>query len=199
MARLTFDTESTSKILFVLAIILLISSLFMPFVLVFIIQDYLYLSSEKWFYDTPASAYVLFIIGMLWIPIMMLIHIFIQWKFELRYYKWITILLMTLSIPFFMFGISNYYYLDDKGIHFNDVNTFNTITSYEWADFKNAKEVYTKSNNVTVMDHYEFETKKGEIIDLPSNHKVSSYKFRILEKLEEHGVEITNNLGDLYD
>lgn len=199
MARLTFNTENTSKILFVSALIMLISSLFMPFVLVFIIQDYLYSSSEKWFYDTPASAYVLFIIGMLWIPIMMLIHLFIQWKFELRYYKWITILLMTLSIPFFMFGISNYYYLDDKGIHFNDVNTFNTIKSYEWADFKNAKEVYTKSNNVTIMDHYEFETKKGEIVDLPSNHKVSSYKFRILEKLEEHGVEITNNLSDLYD
>ncbi|WP_423410157.1 hypothetical protein AABM38_09580 [Heyndrickxia sp. MSNUG] len=199
MARLTFNSESTSKILFVSAIIMLISSLFMPFVLVFIIQDYLYLSSEKWFYDTPATAYVLFIIGMLWIPIMMLIHLFIQWKFELRCYKWITILLMTLSIPFFMFGISNYYYLDDKGIHFNDVKTFNTITSYEWADFKNAKEVYTKSNNVTVMDHYEFETKKGEIIDLPSNHKVSSYKLRILEKLEEHGIEITNNLADLYE
>ncbi|MEH7884344.1 hypothetical protein V7654_08455 [Bacillus sp. JJ1609] len=199
MAKLTFSTESTSKILLVSALILLISSLFMPFVLVFFIQDYLYLSSEKWFYDTPASAYVIFIIGMLWIPIMILIHMFSQWKFELRYFKWITLLLMTLSIPFFMFGISNYYYLDDKGIHFNDVKTFNTITSYEWEDIKNAKEVYTKSNNVTVMDHYEFETKKSEIINLASNHKVSSYKFRIYEKLEEHGVVITNNLGDLYE
>lgn len=199
MARLGLNTENTSKILFASAIIMMICSLFMPFVLVFIIQDYLYLSSEKWFYDTPSSAYVLIIIGMLWIPIMMLVHLFIQWKFELRYFKWISLVLMTLSIPFFMYGISNYYYLDDKGIHFNDVKTFNTITSYEWENFIGAKEVYTRSNNVTIMDHYDFETKDGEIISLASNHKISSHKFRILEKLKEHGVEVTNNLADLYE
>jgi uncharacterized protein YxjI len=98
-----------------------------------------------------------------------------------------------------MYGVSNYYYLDDKGIHINDVKTFNIVTSYEWKDFKGAKEVYTKSNNVSVMDHYEFETKDGEIITLPANHKVNSYRQSILAKLEEHGIELTSNLIDFYE
>lgn len=199
MAQTQFNSENKRRIIFVSAVIILLSSLFMPFVLVFIIQDYLYLSSEKWFYDTPASAYTLVIIGMVWISIVLLLHLFIQNKFELRYYKWITIVLLGLSIPFFMFGVSNYYYLDIKGIHINDVKTFNNINSYEWEDFKSAKEVYKKSNNVSVLDHYEFETKEGEVITLPANHKVSSARHGILAKLKDSGIEMTSNLSDLYE
>ncbi|MCM3666187.1 hypothetical protein M3204_17345 [Mesobacillus subterraneus] len=199
MATLNIHTENTARILFVSAIILMFSSFFMPLVLVFFIQDYLYLSNEKWFYVTPPSAYVIFMIGMLWISITLLVHLFIQRKYELKHYKWITILLMSISIPFFMFGISNYYYLDNEGLHFNDEKTFNTIISYDWEDIKEAKEVFIKSNGVTVMDHYRFITKDGDIIDLPYNSKVGNNKSRIVEKLKEHNVPVTNNMGDLYE
>jgi hypothetical protein len=199
MAQTQFNSETKRRVIFVSAVIILLSSLFMPFVLVFIIQDYLYLTSEKWFYDTPASAYTLVIIGMVWISIVLLLHLFIQNKFELHYLKWITILLLSVSIPFFMYGVSNYYYLDDKGIHINYMKTFNTITSYEWEDIKSAMEVYKKSNNVSVLDHYEFETQEGEIITLPANHKVNSARPSIIVKLKESGVEMTSNLADLYE
>jgi len=199
MASLKLDSEKITWVLLVSAIILLISSLFMPLVLVFIIQDYLYLSSSKWFYEAPASAYVVFMIGMQWIAFMIMLHIFIQWKFEIKMFKWITMLLMTLSIPCFMFAISNYYYLDDNGIHFNELETYNTITSYHWSDFKEAREVYTKSNGVTSLDHFELITTDNEVIELPTSSKITGAKHRILEKLNEHGVNVTNNLGDLYE
>ena len=199
MAGLNINTEDSSKILLVSAIILLMSSFFLPLVLVYLIQDFLYLSNTQWFYDTPASAYVIFMIGMIWIPVLMFLHLFIEWKYEFRFLKWVTLSLMSLSIPFFMFGVSNYYYLDGEGLHFNDLETFNTITSYKWEDIEEANEVYTKSNGVTVMDHYRFITKDGEVIDLSYNNKVSSNKFRILEKLKEHDVKVTNNMGDLYE
>lgn len=36
-------------------------------------------------------------------------------------------------------------------------------------------------------------------VNLASDHKVNSHRFRILEKLKEQGIEVTNNLADLYD
>lgn len=95
--------------------------------------------------------------------------------------------------------MSNYYYLDDKGMHFNDHKTFNTIDSYYWNDIKEAKEIFVKSNGVTVLDHLTLITKSGEVVELPYNTKVQNNKFKIMEKLQENNVTLTNNMGDLYD
>lgn len=199
MARLSFNTENSSNIILVTAIILIISSLFMPLVFVYIIQDYLYLSADKWFYDTPSSAYVIFMIGMLWIAVTLFLYLFFTWKFEWKGIKWITLLIMLGCVPFFMFGVSNYYYLDDQGMHFNYYKTFNTVNSYFWEDVKEAKEIFVKSNGVTVVDHLNLVTKAGEVIELPYNSKVQNNKFKIMEKLEENNIPLTNNMGDLYE
>ncbi|WP_079508587.1 hypothetical protein [Mesobacillus jeotgali] len=199
MARISFNTENTSNIILVSAIILIISSLFMPLVFVYFIQDYLYLSKEKWFYVTPPSAYILFMVGMLWISATLLLYLFVQWKFDRKAYKWITSLLMLGSIPFFLFSISNYYYLDDNGMHINDSKSFNEIRSYGWKDIKEAREIYVKDSGVTVFDHYKFTAKNGEVFVLPNNSKVSQNKYRILEKLKEFNIPVTNNLGELYE
>lgn len=200
MPQIGFNSENTSHILLVTAIILIISSLFMPLVFVYFIQDYLYLSADKWFYITPPSAYIIFMIGMLWIAVVLFVHLFFQWKFEWRYFKWITLLLILGSIPFFMFGVSTYYYLDDQGIHFNDEKKFNRIDSYYWEDIKEAQEIFVKNNNgVTVVDHLRLTTSDGEVFELPYNTKVANNKIRIMNKLEEFNVPITNNMGDLYE
>ena len=199
MHNVRFNYEESSKIILVTAIIIMISSLFMPLVFVYFIQDYLYLSADKWFYDTPSSAYIIFMIGMLWLAVSLLLHLFLKWKFDWKGIKWISLLLILGSIPFFMFGVSNYYYLDDKGVHFNDHTTFNSISSYHWQDIKEAKEIFVKSNGVTVLDHLTLVTKSGEVIELPNNPKVQNSKFRIMEKLQENNVPLTNNMGDLYE
>jgi hypothetical protein len=199
MARLSFNSENASQMILVTAIILIISSLFMPLVFVYFIQDYLYLSDDKWFYVAPPSAYVIFMIGMLWIAVTLFLHLLLKWKFDWKVTKWITLFFMTGCIPFFMFGVSNYYYLDDSGMHFNDHKTFNTINSYYWEDIKEAKEIFVKSNGVTVADHLSLLTKAGEVVELPYNTKVQNNKFKILEKLQEYDVPLTNNMGDLYE
>ncbi|WLR57526.1 hypothetical protein LC048_12095 [Mesobacillus subterraneus] len=199
MARLSLNTENSSNVILVTAIILIISSLFMPLVFVYIIQDYLYLSVDKWFYDTPSSAYVIFMIGMLWIAVTLLLYLFFTWKFEWKGIKWISLLVMLGCVPFFMFGVSNYYYLDDQGMHFNDYKTFNTINSYYWEDVKEAKEIFVKNNGVTVVDHLNLVTEAGEVIELPYNSKVQNNRFKIMEKLEENNIPLTNNMGDLYE
>ncbi|RSD28835.1 hypothetical protein [Mesobacillus subterraneus] len=200
MGRLTINTEKTSHIILVSAIILLISSLFMPLVLVYLIQDYLYLSHDKWFYVTPPSAYIIFMMGMVWIAIVLLIHLIIKWKFDFRFSGWITLFLMLGSIPFFMFGVSNYYYMDEEGLHFNEEKSFNAIQSYKWEEIKKAEEIFVKNDNgTTVLDQYRFTTMDGYVIDLPYDSKVQSNKFRILEKLQENKIPLTSNMGDLYE
>ncbi|MBT2636954.1 hypothetical protein [Bacillus sp. ISL-39] len=199
MPRLSFNTENTTNIILVTAIILIISSLFMPLVFVYFIQDYLYLSADKWFYDTPPSAYILFMIGMLWISVTLFLYLFLDWKFDWKGVKWISFLLMLGCIPFFMFGVSNYYYLDDKGMHFNEHTTFNTINSYYWEDMMEAKEIFVKNNGVTVVDHLNLVTKSGEVIELPYNSKVRNNRYKIMEKLQENNITLTNNMGDLYE
>lgn len=199
MSRLSFISENTSYLILVSAIIIIISSLFMPLVFVYFIQDYLYLSADKWFYVTPPSAYILFMIGMLWVAVTLLLHLFLRWKFDWKGLKWVSLLLILGSIPFFLFGVSNYYYLDDEGMHFNDHKTFNTIDSYYWNDIKEANEIFVKSNGVTVLDHLTLITKSGEVVELPYNTKVQNNKFKIMEKLQENNVPLTNNMGDLYE
>ncbi len=199
MARLSFKSENTSNIILVLAIILIISSLFMPLVFVYFIQDYLYLTKDKWFYVTPPSAYILFMVGMLWLAATLLLYLFVQWKFEWKGFTWLTILLMFGCIPFFMFSISNYYYLNDEGLHFNEAKSFNEIHSYGWKDIKEAKEIFVKTKGVTVSDHYMFTTSDGNVIELPNSSKVVFNKQRIMEKLEENNIPLTNNMGDLYE
>ncbi|MBT2642414.1 hypothetical protein J7I80_09260 [Bacillus sp. ISL-41] len=199
MLNLRSNYEDSSKIILVTAIILIISSLFMPLVFVYYIQDYLYLSADKWFYDTPSSAYVIFMIGMLWIAITLLVHLFLKWKFDWKGVKWFTLFIMLGSIPFFMFGVSNYYYLDNQGIHFNHHKTYKTINSYYWEDLEEAKEIFVKSNGVTVVDHLNLVTKEGDVIELPYSSKVKNNRFKIMEKLQEYNVPLTNNMGDLYE
>lgn len=199
MLNLRSNYEDSSKIILVTAIILIISSLFMPLVFVYFIQDYFYLSADKWFYVTPPSAYVIFMIGMLWIAITLLVHLFLKWKFDWKGVKWVTLFIMSGSIPIFMFAVSNYYYLDNQGIHFNNHTTYNTINSYHWEDIEEAKEIFVKNNGVTVVDHLKLVTKDGDVIELPYSSKVKNNKFKIMEKLQEYNVPLTNNMGDLYE
>lgn len=199
MSRVSFNSDNISNLILVSAIIIMISSLFMPLVFVYFIQDYLYLSADKWFYVTPPSAYIIFMIGMLWVAVTLLLHLFLKWKFDWKGLKWVSLLIILGSIPFFMFGVSNYYYLDDKGMHFNEYKTFNTTDSYYWNEIKEAKEIFVKSNGVTVLDHLTLVTKSGEVIDLSYNTKLQNSKFKIMEKLQENNVPLTNNMGDLYE
>ncbi|CRK82700.1 hypothetical protein BN000_02644 [Neobacillus massiliamazoniensis] len=194
-----WNREKRMPIIFVSAIILFISSLFMPFVLVFLIQESVYHSKSYWFFETPTSAYITFMIGMVWIPIVLILHLIIQWKYELRLLKWITIFLICWSIPFFIYGISNYYYFDKKGLHYNHLESINQITTYEWENFKEVKEIYSRNKGITYLTNYQFLTTDNKVITLPYDIKFKENQNRIIEKLKEHDIRVTSNYMDQYE
>lgn len=196
MGAISINSEKGTLLLVISAIIVLLSSLFMPFVLVFLLQDIFYHSKAHWFFERPASAYILFMGGMLWIAFILFLQLFVQWKFELKFFKWVSAALILLSIPFFMYGVSNYYYFDEQGLHHNPAETFNQIDVYEWADFTAVREVYGQTNGVLNLEYYVFETKDKKDLTLPFNQGFAEYRNVILSKLEENKIKVINNLDE---
>ncbi|WP_210365408.1 hypothetical protein [Bacillus sp. REN3] len=194
----SINKENRPQILLALSIIILLTSLFLPIICVFILQDIFYHSKSHWIFSTPASAYITFMIGMIWISVVLFFHIFMTSKYESSIIKWVSSFFILWSIPLFVLGVSNYYYVDERGIHYNYLGSINE-TAYEWNNFKEVKEIYSEKNGVSTIEEYEFITNDHEVIVLPFNLEFKEARKNILNILEENGVKVTNNYGELYE
>lgn len=191
------NSENANIYVFVTAIITFLCSFFMPMVFVFFLQESLYFSKTHWFFEAPTSAYVTFSIGMIWISIILFIYLFVNWKFEPRFLKSFTALLLCLSIPCFMLGVANYRYMDDEGLHINYLKTLNEITTFGWNDLKEVKEVYEKKNGTIYLKEYTFITKDNKVETLPISGKLGENRNRVLAKLKENGVPLESNYQEI--
>ncbi|MFD1020689.1 hypothetical protein [Thalassobacillus hwangdonensis] len=185
--------ERRRQILLTIAIILFISSLLIPFVVVFLLQDLFFTDRSQWFFITPTTAYITFMAGMMWPAIVIFIHLLIQTKYNFKSYKWVSIALIPLSIPVLLFGLTNYYYFDDQGINYNHLTTTNQMT-YEWDGFKEVEKIYSKEDGTTTLVEYRFLTKKDEEIFVPVNMDFRNYQSRILKYLEENKVKVIDSI-----
>jgi len=119
-------------------------------------------------------------------------------KYESSIIKWVSSFFILWSIPLFVLGVSNYYYVDERCIHYNYLGSINE-TAYEWNNFKEVKEIYSEKNGVSTIEEYEFITNDHEVIVLPFNLEFKEARKNILNILEENGVKVTNNYGELYE
>jgi hypothetical protein len=198
MPSLKIDSEKATYWLYGFIFILFLSSLFMPFVFIFWLQDLLYHSNSHWTFIAPSSAYLSFFIGMLLIPIALTIHLIIRSKTNIRWIGWITGLLFVCSIPFFALGVSTYYYLDNDGIHMNELMSLEEI-DYRWETMKELKEVWVLDNGVSRLDEYILITEDDSEVDLTASFKEHHVKMKTYQTLEEHGIKITSNHQDLWN
>lgn len=200
MSNLIAKTEKGPTLL-VWTIVLFISSPITPLLLLALIQDSFYHDRRsQWFFIAPPSAYIVCLIGMVWIPIVLTIHLIIQYKYEFKKMKWVTLFLIFLSIPVLLGGITNYYYFDEKGAHYNSLNTLNEITN-EWSSFQEVKKIYVKdkATNTTYLNEYEFITKDKKVIRVPYRIELKEYENWILEKLKQNNVKVTDNFAEQYE
>jgi hypothetical protein len=198
MPILNIKSENWTHRLYGIIIILFISSLFMPFVFIFWLQDLLYHSKSHWIFLAPSSAYISFFIGVLLIPSALTIHLIIKSKSEQKWIGWLTGLLLVCSIPLFVLGVSNYYYLDDKGIHVNELMSLEE-TDYRWDTMRELKEVWVLDNGVSRLNEYIMITEDNTEIILSTAFREHHIKIKTYQKLEQHKVKITNNHQDLYE
>lgn len=186
------DEENQGKLLVAYTIILFISSLFVPFVVVATFQSMVYFSRSYWFFSTPLSAYMTFMCGMIYIALVLTFYLLVGQKWEGKRAKGIMWILLVLCIPFFILSLTNYYYLDDEGVHYNSLTSLKE-KQYKWGEMAKVHIVYRNYQGSTGFYQYKFEMPDGSTITIPYNDKLSEHKYQVEAKIKEFNIPISDN------
>jgi hypothetical protein len=173
-------------------IMLYISSLFVPFVVIAGYQSMAFTSKSQWFFTTPLSAYLVFMAGMIFIAAVFTVFLIFRQKWKGRVFRWIIICFVLLSIPSFILSMTNYYYFDDKGIHYNFITGLQE-KEYQWENVDTLHKVYRNHRGSTGYYQFKFEMKDGKMVTIPFNDKLSENQYRIEEKMQKHNIETKDN------
>lgn len=198
MSNLAVQTER-GPVIFVWALILFVCSLFMPIVFISWIQDLFFFSKSHWFFVAPQSAYITFAVGMAWIPIVMVAYLILKLKYASKFLSLFSVLVASISIPILMFAATTYFYFDDTGLHYNRLESFNQLRSYDWESFKEVKKHYEKKQNIAYLKEYIFVMNDDLEIVIPYEGAMRQNEYRLLDKLTEKNVTVTDNYMDLYE
>ncbi|MFK9092833.1 hypothetical protein [Bacillus salipaludis] len=191
LRRKEVDEEHSVKLV-AYTIILFISSFFVPFVIVASYQSMVYFSRSYWFFSTPFSAYITFMGGMLFIAVILTVYLILRQRREGIRLKWITGILILSTIPAFILSLTNYYYMDDDGIHYNGLTGLGE-KEYKWDEMTNVHIVYRNHQGTTGLFQYKFEMTDGSKITLPFNDKLSANKYKVEQKVKEYKITVKDN------
>jgi hypothetical protein len=195
LVRRKENTEENSIKLVAYTIILFLSSFFAPLVVVASYQSMVYSSRAQWFFSTPISSYITFMGGMIYIAVVLTFYIIFRNRWEGSRVKWITGMLLLISLPAFIFSLTNYYYLDDDGIHYNSLLSLKE-TEYKWGEIKKVHIVYRNYQGTTDLYQYKFEMGDGSQVTIPFNDKLSEHKYQVQEIIKENNIPIKDNYNN---
>ena len=176
-------------------IILFISSLFVPFIAVASYQSVAYFSRAQWFFSTPFSAYLTFMGGMIYLVVILTVYLIFRQRWEGLWFKSIVIIMLIASIPAFLLSLTNYYYLDKDGIHYNKLTSLNE-KEYRWDQIAKVHIVYRNHQGTTGFYQYRFEMPDGSEITIPYNEKLAEHKWRVEKKIKENKIPVSDNFNN---
>ncbi|MFZ7946578.1 hypothetical protein [Neobacillus sp. 19] len=185
------DDEHSVKLV-AYTIILYISSIFVPFVLVASYQSMVYFSRSYWFFSTPFSAYITFMFGMIVIAVILTAYLIFRQRWEGKRLKWITGILILSTFPAFILSLTNYYYLDDDGIHYNGLTGLEE-NEYKWDEMAKVHIVYRNQQGTTSLYQYKFVMADGSELTIPFNDKLSENKYKVEAKIKENNISVKDN------
>jgi hypothetical protein len=190
------SSEESHVKLIAYTIILYISSLFAPLVIVSSYQSMVYYSKEQWFFTTPFSAYITFMIGMLFIAMVLTIYLIFREKWNQKLLNWTTGVLILITFPAFILSLTDYYYLDQKGIHYNGLLELKE-NEYKWTNVSKVHIIYRNHQGTTGFYQYKFEMKNKKMIAIPVNDKLLNNnlenKRRVEEVIRKNNIPVTDN------
>ncbi|KAA0550170.1 hypothetical protein FZW96_02170 [Bacillus sp. BGMRC 2118] len=185
------------KFLIMASIILISSSIFLPFVAIYTYQDIFISNSIKgWFFTTPNSNYAIFAGALVWFAIVIITYLIYRNKMLLKERKVNHFYFWVLSVPAaiaIIFSLNHYFYLDNEGIHHNDFWGFKTET-YKWKDVTHAEQLQVMNNGVMVEGDLVFTYQNGTVFHMPVTKDVQLNKRRIYTALREVNVEVKRTL-----
>ncbi|WP_217588899.1 hypothetical protein [Lentibacillus saliphilus] len=172
-------------------IILALSSLFMPFIVLPLIQDTVFHSIPFWFFMAPVSSY--FITGGLFLYAALIAGVMAYVQFHIGGKKLQkTAAIIVALLPFWIGGylvIHQYVYFNDQGIYKNEFFSLDE-TEYTWDTVDEA--VYYMYNDKGTMrvDSLELVYGDGSVLTFDYNRDISSHRGAIQRTLQDNGVEI---------
>jgi hypothetical protein len=195
LARKKEDTDQSIAKVVAYTIILYISSLFVPFIVVSTYQSMVYFSRSYWFFSTPISAYITFMGAMLYIAVLITFYLIIRQRWKGRKVKWGIGILLLASIPAFLLSLTNYYYLDDSGIHYNSLKGMKE-KEYKWENIAKVHIVYRNHQGTTGFYQYKFEMNDGAIVTIPYNDKLAEHKFKVEKIIKTNHIPTVDNYNN---
>ncbi|MCE7792953.1 hypothetical protein K8O68_11050 [Salipaludibacillus sp. CUR1] len=189
------DNHELGKVVIVTSVLMIISAFILPIVFVMLLQDIFFFSRSHWIFSTPASAYIIFGAGMLWVPLVLIaflsIKVWVEKREKTIRFVWVYGLSLMLCLPLFALGVSNYYYMDDQGIYYNDLASFSE-SGFLWDDITTVKRTYTSPDNssVAAVEAYTFITKTGEEVEIPYHSRDTELRQIVNRVINEYNFEV---------
>ncbi|KGX86986.1 hypothetical protein [Pontibacillus marinus] len=184
-----YDTKPL-KISFI--VVSFISSFFMPFVFVILLHDVFHFSKSHWFFRAPFSAYILGFSGLFLLSMFLTLDEMIRSKREdtgKSTGPWLILLSFIISVTCYVYAANNYYFFDDKGLHYN--KTFElSQRDLNWDDFSKVEQIVTRENNMEVYKEHIFITKSGEEFVIPYEPEFRDHRSKILYLVERTNTPI---------
>lgn len=178
-------------VIITIIVISIVSSVFLPFFMVLLLQNAFYHSMDYYLFAAPNSAYFTFMAGILWIPLILTLYLVFQkiskQKVPLWLQRTIVGLLLSLSILICYFGVNNYYYFDEQGLHYRHL--FSQQESlYQWNEIQEVNQINQVKDGAMTPQKVIFSLKDHKEIVIKYNQTYNVKRGYILAELRDRNI-----------
>ncbi|MCJ7842284.1 alkaline shock response membrane anchor protein AmaP [Lederbergia sp. NSJ-179] len=179
------------------SIICFLFSLFVPFILLYPIQELLYRPDDFFYFEPYFKAYILFMAMLVVISLIPIGNILIKptknFNRIIKYCILTIISILTIATVFLCFN--HYKYMNKEGIYLNHFFSLKEeFTS--WDEIEKVEQVMVNEDGVTRVDRIVFTLKDGFTLELDNSTRLSKAKNNVNTELQARGLKMENKLED---
>lgn len=177
-------------ILITIAIIMILSAIFIPIFLLTPFQEQFYKPEGTWVFEAPKSAYITFSTALATAAVFIIAGVWLHSadKFG-KLGKIIIGCGFLFSLATVILSFDYYHYIDKNGVHFNTLFSLQE-KHYHWSDIKQARQTVKNEMGVMSDDKLIFTFKDGTNYEYLMNDNIRKARSETNFELEEHGVEL---------
>ncbi len=181
------------QIQFGLIIILFLSSLIVPVILLYPIQEILYRPNEFYYFAPYFNAYIIFMVSLFVMALVLLINYLIIPKTKKRknIKRGLVSTSLLIALGFIALSFNTYKWIDSRGIHMNPFFSLK-VNFVEWEEIVKVEQVNLEKSGVTKPDHLVFTFQDGSTIEEPLAGNMVLAKNHIANELKQRGLTIEN-------
>ncbi|WP_231630188.1 hypothetical protein [Lysinibacillus sp. ZYM-1] len=174
-------------------IVLFLSSLIMPIILLYPIQEMLYRPQEFYYFEPYFNAYVIFMAALFVMALILLINFLIipKTKKNNNIQRGIVTAFFLIALGFITLSFNNYKLMDSEGIHVNQLFSLKADL-VGWEEIVKVEQVNREKDGVTKPDRLVFTLQNGSTIEEPLTSKMMEAKNLFAVELNQHGITIEN-------